>query len=288
MSGGAFRRRTLAGLIVAAVVFGVGSGGRPGYASPEAAYQQRLDSAVQKMLDAVVGVGRADVTTAVELDRGQVESVSTTYTRDPGVGALTEKLSRESYTAADGSVRSETSRSARASALNVLRETRRTAPGGIKRLSVAVVVDSAAGADLTRLRRLVAAAAGVDPGRGDVVAVSAMPFAPVATTAAVPAAPVSDPRPLLVAVGLAVLLIGLVVARRSRRGPPSPPPGPRPPLPAVRVGAEPAASPVRGEAAGAVAGAPGGGPDRRRMIGQFAADDPARATDVLRGWTGRS
>ncbi|WP_430782094.1 flagellar M-ring protein FliF C-terminal domain-containing protein [Actinoplanes sp. G11-F43] len=273
MRAGTFQGWAVIVLVTAAVVLGA----RPGYATPAGDYQDRLNSAVQQMLDTVVGPGRATVTTAVELDLEQVESVQTTYTQDPAVGALAENLSSRSYTSADGVTRSESSSSARTGALNSLREVRRTAPGGVKRLSVAVVVDSAAAADLPRLKKLVGAAAGIDTARGDVLAVSAMPF-PAVVTPATQAAPETDPHLVLMGVALSALfLVALVVALRSRRRRSPPPPMPTIPLPPLRAElvSEPPALPPAAH-----------GRENQRVIAQLAADDHGRATTVLRGWSG--
>jgi flagellar M-ring protein FliF len=74
------------------------------------------------------------------------------------------------------------------------------APGKVQRLSVAVLVNvpattpataganaqpvyAVAAADVTKIRNVVAAAAGIDPARGDQISVEAMPFAPPAEVA---------------------------------------------------------------------------------------------------------
>lgn len=142
-----------------------------------AAFQNRLNASLQKMLDAVVGPGHAVVTTTAELDLDQVETTTKTYTSRPAVTALAERISRETYTA-NGATRYENTRTDRINAVNEISQTRRTAPGAVERLSVAVLLDSATagGADPAQLQQLVSVAVGIDRTRGDSIAVAAMPF----------------------------------------------------------------------------------------------------------------
>jgi flagellar M-ring protein FliF len=116
------------------------------------------------------------------------------------------------------------------------------APGKVTRLSVAVLVNvpnptanvPAAGqpalapavytvsnADVQKIRNVVAAAAGIDPTRGDVISVEAIPFAPPAETGRVVSATILGiPVPALIAIAIVLLLAGggavaLSLRRRS-------------------------------------------------------------------------
>ncbi|GAA0452710.1 hypothetical protein GCM10009531_50680 [Actinoplanes capillaceus] len=151
-----------------------------------AAFQDRLDGALQHMLDTVLGPGRSTVTTNVELDLDQVATSRTAYQQDPSAGALSERISERSYIGDDGGTRYDSSSVSRVNALDEMHETRREAPGDIIRLSVAVLVDEAAAAnlDLAQVRELIAVAAGVDAGRGDRVTVAAMPMRTATATPA--------------------------------------------------------------------------------------------------------
>jgi flagellar M-ring protein FliF len=73
----------------------------------------------------------------------------------------------------------------RTNAVGVVTETRKSAPGAVRKLSVAVLLDSrtAKGADQAQLQQLVSSAVGLDTKRGDTIAVSAMPFDQSSTTA---------------------------------------------------------------------------------------------------------
>src|SRR3954453_1656011 len=77
----------------AAVASGTDSGGD----SETVAYQNRLNTSLQNMLDSVVGPGHAVVTTTAQLDFDQTQTTSKTYTADPSLPALSESNSREAY-----------------------------------------------------------------------------------------------------------------------------------------------------------------------------------------------
>jgi flagellar M-ring protein FliF len=206
------------------------TGGLPraalGVDATTAAFQDRLDAAVQHMLDTVLGAGRSTVTTNVELDLDQVATSSTTYQQDPSVGALSERISERSYVGDNGGTRHDGSSVSRVNALDELHETRRQAPGDIVRLSVAVVVDEAAAAnlDLSQVRELVAVAAGIDAGRGDRVTVVAMPMrtataTPLDNAVAQPGteSPAALPTALIAAVLILLTCATLLAVRKQRR-----------------------------------------------------------------------
>ncbi len=251
-----------------------------------AAYEARLNDALQTMLDSIVGPGHAVVTSAVEWDLDSVETVRKTYTRDPAVGALSERLSRSYYTDTSGT-RYESSSTVRTNALNQWYETRRKAPGDIKRLSIAVAVDRAV--DVAPLRTLVSTAAGADPGRGDAIVVTVMPLhlntaGAVNTDPAAGALPAVTGQSVLLAAVLVLLVVILLVAiRRRGRRPHRAPVTPVRPYrlddrhPVVAVGADPVPALDRSRA---------DRPGRTRMIGQMAGDDPRRTALVLRDWVG--
>lgn len=172
-------------------------------------FQDRLNTSLQRMLDSVVGPGHTVVTTTADLDFDQTETKTQTYTADPALPALSESLSREAYNGAgqgnggvlgpdniqvpNGNTNSlgtdgqyEQQSTVRNNALNNVQESRRSAPGNVRKLNVAVLLDSTtAGAiNATDVQTLVSAAAGIDATRGDTIAVSAMPFDTSAATAA--------------------------------------------------------------------------------------------------------
>jgi flagellar M-ring protein FliF len=281
------------GVLVAAalvLVLGAGPARAAGSDAATVAFQDRLAGALQKMVDAVVGPGRAVVTTTVELDFDQVETSSTTYRRDPSAGALSERLSRTSYTDSTDGTRYESSGAVRTNALNVVHETRRAAPGRVEKLNIAVLVDAVAGkaVDLAQLRNLVSVAAGADPRRGDVVAVAAMPMNPGAatTTGSTPTdsgtAPAAGRWPAIGAVLALFIGMLLLASRRKRRAM-------RISAPAEDLRRVRATLDDRRSASEAVALEQPSRSDghRQRQISRYAADDPEQAAAVLRGWAGR-
>ena len=183
----------------------------------------------------------------------------------------------------------------------------------MRRQSVSVVVSDAAAAsmNLTDLKAMVAAAAGVDDTRGDVVSVSKMAFdttaaqtAQIALDQAVTQEKAAAAKSMYIdiakwaVVGLAVLLVFFLILRVSKRlgeserttlsleavealGVPHPlgPRGPRSGSHRARLS----------EAAGQLGAAPS--PDMesvaagvRDEIMAFAAAQPAEVAEVLRGW----
>jgi len=183
----------------------VATGGDSGAEAATVNFQNRLNSSLQRMLDAVVGPDHAVVTTTAELDFDQTQTTTKTYTSDPSVAALSEQIQREAYngngtgtggvlgpdniqgpTGAAGTGQYEQSNITRNNALNEIVENRNRAPGSIKRLNVAVLLDAttAGAVNQADVQALVSAAAGIDPNRGDTVAVSAMAFDTSAATAA--------------------------------------------------------------------------------------------------------
>jgi flagellar M-ring protein FliF len=119
----------------------------------------------------------------------------------------------------------------RNNAINETNEVRKSAPGSIKKLNVAVLLDSttAGTIDPAQVQQLVSAAAGVDSTRGDTIAVSAMPFdtsaaqaAQNALTASAASAQSAKQMSLirtaaLAAVVLALLFLAWRASRRSKR-----------------------------------------------------------------------
>ncbi|HET9517193.1 MAG TPA: flagellar basal-body MS-ring/collar protein FliF, partial [Actinoplanes sp.] len=168
-------------------------------------YQNQLNASLQRMLDSVLGPGNSVVTTNAELDFDQTATTTTTYTADPSLPALSESLSREAYTGSNGAATGvlgpdnaqvpggagtdgqyENSNTVRNNAINSALETRKAAPGSVSKLNVAVLLNStvAGTINVADMQKLVGAAAGVVPTRGDTIAVSAMPFDTSAATQA--------------------------------------------------------------------------------------------------------
>jgi flagellar M-ring protein FliF len=187
----------------------VGSGGDGGSDAQTVGFQNRMNASLQKMLDQLVGPGHAVVNTTATLDFDQTQTTSKTYNADPSVPALSESNNREAYNSSSscaggvlgpdnisgpgcssgsssGPGQYENTQTLKNNAINENQEIRKSAPGSIKRLGVAVLLDSttAGTIDPNQVQQLVSAAAGIDPTRGDTIAVSAMPFNTAAAQAA--------------------------------------------------------------------------------------------------------
>jgi flagellar M-ring protein FliF len=177
-----------------------GAGSDSGSDAETVEFQNRLNTSLQNMLDSVVGPGHAVVTTTAQLDFDQTETTSEKYSVDPSLPALSESNSREAYngngngtggvlgpdniqvpngtTSTNGTGQYENSNAVRNNAIDKTTQVRKSAPGAIQKLNVAVLLDSttAGTVDSAQVQQLISTAAGIDATRGDTVAVAAMPF----------------------------------------------------------------------------------------------------------------
>jgi len=179
---------------------GAGTGGAAGIANDAdeqtAQYEDRLSHAVQQMLDRVVGQGNAVVRVNAQLNYDTRHSTSESYLPSPVI-PLSEQTSRETYGSsgnAAGGVLGVVTPSPIASPSGTggyLKEAatrnngvgkviteEQAAPGGIERLTAAVILnaDASGAADTAKIQALVSSALGVDSTRGDLVTVDTMPF----------------------------------------------------------------------------------------------------------------
>ncbi|ABK52614.1 flagellar M-ring protein FliF [Acidothermus cellulolyticus 11B] len=165
-----------------------------------AAYEQRVAQAVQNLLQPLVGPGHVVVQVNAALNFDTKSTTSETYLQpSPGTTPipLSQSWSYETYSgtnqAATGILGPDNiavptpspspgtyqSQSATVdNAIGRVVEEVKTAPGSVERLSVAVLLDSAAAknVNLTDVKNLVTSAAGVQTSRGDSVSVATMPF----------------------------------------------------------------------------------------------------------------
>lgn len=211
------------------------------------AFEQRMNSSLQQMIDQVVGPGHAVVKITADLNFDRTDTKSQTYTTDPKLPPLSQSKTSESYTGSgtpNGGVlgpdniqvptgtTSGTGTYSRSSqtqdnAVGVVTQTVQSAPGAVRRLSVAVLLDrnTAANVDTAAVQELVSSAVGLDNKRGDTLAVTALPFDKTAATAAkqaLDAAAKADQRTQLLALaktagGALLVLILLFGAWRSSR-----------------------------------------------------------------------
>lgn len=301
-------------------------GGQPGGGLESARtgeYEARVTANVQSMLDALVGVGNAVVSVTAELDYDQTARTSETYTATEGLPPLNSSTTTEEFTGTGapvggvlgpdniavpggenggGDYRKESATVN--NPVNKVVEQLTTAPGSVRRQSVSVVVSEEASAaiNMNDLQESVAAAAGVDAERGDVVSVSRMTFdatnaeaAEQALAAAAEQARAEQEASLLrtaIVAGVALLVfIVLVVllARRSRRARRE-----AIDLGALELEAAQAAAAARAEAALEAAELetpllPAAVPvdpvaAKREDLMALAADQPAEVAEALRGW----
>lgn len=210
--------------------------------------EKDIEQQVQSLLDRVAGPGRAAVRVKADLDFSQREQTSETYTpggpNNEGVPRSTARVSEtlqgnpatggQPGTATNVPNPTLTGQLTVGSATNYTRtetttnyevsknvERRVVGPGEIKRLSVSVVLDSSIPEqDAMGLRDAVAAAAGINPQRGDQLVVTTAAFTGTPAAEAPPPAQ-AGPEGLItyakVAVPLlAALLVLFVVWRMSR------------------------------------------------------------------------
>lgn len=207
-------------------------------------FEHALTTDLQTLLSSVLGPGRSAVVVRADLDFDQRSLERETFGED--TQTLSEQTVEEEYSGtgiapgaalgADGGIVTGDAGEYDYARNEVLREygidrevtSVISAPGDIRRLSVAVIVDdgSAGGAPMPieDVERLVAAAAGLDAERGDVIEVSAVPFA---LEAGNDAAPLPEPSPVdewierLPEIIGGVLMLGVVlsllVMSRGRR-----------------------------------------------------------------------
>src|SRR5579875_1069967 len=290
------------------------------------ALEQRLENEVTRLLARVVGPDKAIVRVSADLNWDQYEANSETFSPDgkpPQVRSQREQ--RETQTqqggapggvpgadaniptyaavqAAGGESRAERQDTQTNYELSKTVEKLVRAPGGIRRLSVAVAIDSAVITDPQQadaLSRLVATAAGLDTARGDVVTFTSLPFSPPAPVRPELAA-LRQREQLLQTLRLAALVLGPLVVvvvvwlilRRGRRREAT--------TPAIRV--EPAAPPLLApaaavaqatEAVAAAAEAAGAlTPSKddvqyanaQRELSHMARNDPEAMAGLIRAW----
>jgi flagellar M-ring protein FliF len=277
------------------------------------AIEQNLQTRVQDLLDRVVGPGHSSAQVSVELDWSRTEATSEIYNpnnQQPLVRTSQDVKDTQASGAAVGGVPgvtsnvptyqqvtpspqgtgSEHTESNRTYELSRTVEKTQRTPGAVKRLSVAVAVDSsvADAATVDKLTKMVQSAVGFDAQRGDVVTVVPMPLkeVPGSTPATLPASfrqqwqTLEIARTLALVAGplLAILVLGFVLLRRrstrvvgSIR---------TMPVPAV---AAPASPPITE----AVSPMPLADPRRayvRDRIAAIADRDPALVASILHAW----
>ncbi|MBI4610304.1 MAG: flagellar M-ring protein FliF [Candidatus Rokubacteria bacterium] len=215
-----------------------------------ATLEAEIERRVQTLLDPVVGPGHSAVRVAAHVNFDQVERTEERF--DPNSVVKQETRSNESSQGTSSqpsgvpgpespqtplnASNSRTQREAEQITYEISRTVQKTvvAPGEVKRLSVAVLLDTPivqgkrparTPAEIERIRRLVQKAAGILPDRGDEVEVAEIPFDVTQVPEREPSAPATRPAraipswawtALSLAVAVSVALV-LLEARRRRK-----------------------------------------------------------------------
>jgi flagellar M-ring protein FliF len=288
-------------------------------------YEQRMNDALQQMLNSVVGTGHAVVKTTADLDYDQTETKTQTYVApSPSTPPLSQSTNVEAYSGTGtstggvlgpdniqvpnggGNGTYSHSTNTQDNAVGMVSETRNSAPGNVRRLSVAVLLDSttAKNVDLAAVQKLVSSAAALDAKRGDTIAVSAMPFdtsaaqqAKQAQATADKAASQAQIMSMAKTAGLAVGILFLVflawrASRKTRRSDLTA--GESAALDRIQAVLEKRETPALGDGSGneALALGAGVGPDaealaleaRHKEITEMVEQQPDEVAQLLRGW----
>jgi flagellar M-ring protein FliF len=167
-------------------------------------FQNQMQSNVQAVLDKVVGPGHSTVNLTADLDFDQTTTKTKKYSYNPKVVPLSQSEQTEKYNGPGSSASSaaggvvgpdgqmdttstaggsgtstyENGKKTQDNAVDTTEEVRIAAPGGVKSLHVGVVLDAAAIGTVQPqdIRNVIAAATGINTGRGDTIDVSSMPF----------------------------------------------------------------------------------------------------------------
>jgi flagellar M-ring protein FliF len=187
------------GALLAAPGMAGGGAGLDMNSRQRAAYEQDLARSITALVEPIVGAGHARVTVNADLDFDKSTQTSESYTQpsgNPTEGTpQSQNTKTETYTspgssdagvlgatgtpAAGGGTTDYTlDQSDTVNALNKVVETTEAAPGAVRRLGVAMAVDSASASPETvqKIRDLVAAGAGISVQRGDTVEVTRLEF----------------------------------------------------------------------------------------------------------------
>lgn len=213
------------------------------------AYEQSMDSSIQQMLNQVVGPGHAVVRVNADLDFDARKTTSETYVADPKVPPIAQSTTKESYSGTGqviggvvgpdannaiggagtgGAGKYSQEQTTVDNSVGKITQVQDAAPGSVKRLSVAVILDAATAGNVSKaeVSRLVSNAAGVLPSRGDTVQVSTMAFDQSAAKAAQKAlndAAAAKKKSQMMSIAktlgalLAVLAVVLLAMRQSKR-----------------------------------------------------------------------
>ena len=216
------------------------------------AHEQRVSTAVQTMLDKVVGPGNATVSLTATMDKASTDRVTESFKSPEGAPALSESNTTETTTGGTGTgtgvlgpdniavpngegatgSSSESEKTTKNNAVDKVTENMLIPAGTLQSQSLSVAVDAAAAAqiDAATLTEMVSAAAGIDLERGDTVSMRVVPFSTAQADAAKAAidaakaeagaaAAAQNWRSIMIGalVFLALLIGAVLYARKNRR-----------------------------------------------------------------------
>ena len=213
------------------------------------AYEKRVTDDVQAMLEKVVGAGNVAVKVTADLDYDQTETREKKHDYNKGVPPISQKKTTEEYKGGstpvggvlgpdsigvpppgNGTGDYRKSDETNNNAVDSTESVRRAAPGGVRRLHTAVLLNARAAGTLDpqQVQDMVAAGIGIDETRGDTINVSRMAFDESAAEAAKKALEAEQAKERKAALmaglrtgGLVLLVLLLLVAAliaRKRRG----------------------------------------------------------------------
>jgi flagellar M-ring protein FliF len=282
-----------------------------------AGVEQDIERRIQGLLDPIVGAGRSAVRVAAQVNFDQVERTQERFDPNPLVRSQTKSTETaegsSSQPAAVGAgdkaqvqpstSQNRTQRQNEQATYEIARTVEKVvvAPGEVRRLSVAVLLDIPAvngqrtprpAEELERIKRLVASAAGIRADRQDELEVVQVPFDPAVAAGAAAAAPPRVPVWVWGAgagLGLLVAAVVVVLALRRRR---------RVALEDAVQAATAAGGPRAAGVAGAPPGLPGAGPispldltpklteqdELRERVLAAAREHPEEMAQIIRSW----
>lgn len=206
-----------------------------------AAFESDLAHSIEELITPITGAGRARVQVTADLDFDQRKTTSESFSDPNTAPVVNETTSKEAYTGDGGAVGGVLGPDAapiadtgsatdyskdqadRTYAVDKVTEQVQAAPGDVQRLSVAVLLDESANINMNQVTSLVAAAAGIDPDRGDRLEVTQMAFDETALPEALPELSGGDSSkspmlPLARVLGIvAIIALVLLLAYRSAR-----------------------------------------------------------------------
>ena len=214
-------------------------------------YEKRVGTAVQAMLDRVVGPGNSTVSLTAAMDESSSEVLKESFVAPQGAPALNESTDTTKSTTGTGTGagvlgpdniavpngtatggNSESTKTTKNNAVDKTTANTSIPAGTLQKQSLAVAVDTEAAkaVDAATLTDMVVAAAGIDRARGDVVTLKVMPFSTAAADQAksaldgakaeANAAATAKTWQTILYGALAVLLLLLILvlyARKNRR-----------------------------------------------------------------------